>query len=83
MFRRQFCLLALGAVALPTLAVPRVARADDDRWEHHREHCEALEHEEHELRERRDHTQDPAEREHIDHRLHEIEEDREHNCRRD
>jgi hypothetical protein len=55
----------------------------DDRWEHHREHCEALEHEEHELRERVEHTLDPVERERLGFRLHEIAEDRDHQCRRD
>jgi len=81
MFRRQFCLFALTALALP-VAGARAQDHDDDRWEHHREHCEQLEHEEHELRERRNHTPDPVEREHLDHRLHEIEEDRDHHCRR-
>ena len=79
MLKRQACLLAIVFMALPITAA---LAQDDNRWEHHREHCEALEHEEHELREHRDRTPDPVEREHIEHRLHEIEADRDMHCRR-
>jgi hypothetical protein len=79
MLKRFFYLFAVIALVMPMAA----ARAqDDDRWEHHREHCEQLEHEEHEIRDRLEHTQDHVERDRIEHRLHEIAEDRDHHCRR-
>ena len=87
MTKRQFFIAALAAVSLPAvgltgIAVSSPARAEDNLWEHHREHCEALEREEHEARERMEHATDRAERERADHRLHEIAADRDLHCHR-
>jgi hypothetical protein len=84
---RNLLIAALAAVSLPVVGLTgamlsTAAQADDNLWEHHREHCDALDHEEHDVRDRMVHTADPAEREHLDHRLHEIAEDRDLHCHR-
>lgn len=87
MTKRQFFIAALAAVALPAIGLTGIAlstpaHAEDNLWEHHREHCEALEKEEHDVRARMEHATDRAEREHADQRLHEIAADRDQHCRR-
>lgn len=90
---RHFLIAAFAAASLPVAGLTGMALTgtilstpahaeEDNLYEHHREHCEALEREEHDLRERRDHTADSAEREHLEHRLHEIADDREQHCHR-